>query len=143
MANKAALVWRGITGRPESHASKITIDGVLSAEALATFKTAAEAWSVCKIVQTSFNTFTAYEQYPSDGNVDRTAVCYFKDVSNGDMVQFTICDPVSMLGENAFTEQLTVGERVTYVGMMAVKAALEAATGKTLNPLYGVVTQKD
>lgn len=139
MATKGVIIWRGDLGNPESHYSKSQVPDVTDDTALGTLVTALDALTDCNDAKRSFisNTLLTDEEPDADANVDRKAVCYFRDPTTLKVHSVTLPAPKSTAVEN--TDQ---GERVTSTAMGTVVTAINAATGKSYTALYGVVVQK-
>jgi hypothetical protein len=139
MATKGVIIWRGDLGNPESHYSKSQIPDVTDDTALGVLVTALDALTDCNDAKRSFisNTLITDAEPGADANVDRKAVCYFRDPTTLKVHSITIPAPKSTAVEN--TDQ---GERVTSTAMGTIVTAINTATGKSYTALYGVVLQK-
>jgi hypothetical protein len=137
--NKGVVIFRGDSGTPKSNYAKTIIEGVTGDGALATLQGVIEGHTKANIAKRAFSTLTTVnDNEPGVGAlVDRKAVCYFKDLSNLHVITLTISAPA-----DASCEVIDDGERVTDAAMEDLRAALAAATGKTLTALYGNVIQK-
>lgn len=138
-ALKLVLIWRGDLGAPESHYSKSIVSDVTDDTAAGVLQTALAAYTDCNAAKRSFLTVTlGTDSEPgADANVDRKAICYFRDPTTLKVHSVTIPAPVSTA-----VEDTPEGERVTSTAMTAIVGALNTATGKSYTALYGVVIQK-
>jgi hypothetical protein len=139
MATKGVIIWRGDLGNPESHYSKSQIPDVTDDTALGVLVTALDALTDCNDAKRSFisNTLLTDSEPGASANVDRKAICYFRDPTTLKVHSITIPAPVSSAVED--TDQ---GERVTSTAMGTIVTAINTATGKSYTALYGVVIQK-
>jgi hypothetical protein len=139
MANIASLFYKGDAGMPESQKTKITVRNVTDGTVVAALQTALIALSDCNDAGYSFaeqNLIDAAKP-GADANVDEKLVCFLKDTTTGTILSVAIPAPKSTTYE--LTDQ---GQRATSATMTAVQGALETATGKTLEPLYGKIRTK-
>lgn len=145
MFNNYTVTFRGNVGRPETHTLKSSVSDVLDMNAGDVLSLVLSDMSTCAIQQSSFNQITLVAADPAlfVGNVDRRAVCHFREEATGEMIRVTIPDPVATYNSLPFTEFKDQGERVTAAGMNALAAALATATGKEIIALYGKVTQSE
>jgi hypothetical protein len=74
---------------------------------------------------------------PADRNMDRIATVFFREEVTGTVRRFSFPLPV-----DSIVEDRTSGERLTMTAVEDIVAFLATATGLTLFPLYGIVTQK-
>ncbi|MGB5749469.1 MAG: hypothetical protein WBM69_20995 [Desulfobacterales bacterium] len=139
MATKGVIIWRGDFGNPENNYSKSQISDVTDVAALDTLATVIGGHSDCNIAKKNFTSITlGTDAEPgADANVDRKAICTFRDATTLKIVTMTFPGPKS-----TSVEDRDEGERVTDAAMIALEAGLEAATGKTLSSLSGKVIQK-
>jgi hypothetical protein len=139
MATKGVVIFRGDNGSPPNNYVKTIIDQVTDDAALAILAPILGGHSDCNVAKRAFSTLTAIADAEpgADANVDRKAICYFKDTVTQHVISVTIPAP-----KDTSVEMTAEGERVTDAAMLAIEAALETATGRTLASLYGVVVQK-
>lgn len=139
MASKGVIIWRGDLGNPESHYSKSQVSEVIDAAALLALQTSLLAFVDCNAAKRSFvASYIGTDSAPAAGaNVDRKAVCYFRDPDTLKVHSVTLPAPKSTT-----VEDTVQGERVTPGSMTAIVAAINTATGKSYTPLYGKVIQK-
>ena len=135
---KGVAIWRGDLGNPETHYSKSMIAEVTDDAALATLVTALAALTDCNAAKRSFisNTSLTDSAPGASANVDRKAVCYFRDSTTLRVHSITLPAPKSSISEEGDNE------RVTAAAMTTIVTAINTATGKSYTPLYGVIIQK-
>jgi hypothetical protein len=138
MATKGVVIWRGDYGNPKSHYSKSMVSEVTDDAALATMATALAAYSDANYAKRSFLSLTiGTDAAPgASANVDKKAICYFRDPTTLKVHSITIPAPKSSI-----VEDTDDGDRVTSAGMTAIVSAINTATGKSYTKLYGVVIQ--
>jgi hypothetical protein len=74
---------------------------------------------------------------PADRNVDRIATVFYREGSAGTVRRFSFPLPVASI-----VEDRSSGERLTVAAVEEIVGFIATATGQTLYPLYGIVTQK-
>jgi hypothetical protein len=136
--NKGVVIWRGDLGNPETHYSKSMIADVTDDAALGVLVTALAALTDCNAAKRSYLALTSLtDSAPAaDANVDRKAVCYFRDPTTLRVHSITLPAPKASISENGDNE------RVTAAAMSTIVTAINTATGKSYTALYGVIIQK-
>lgn len=137
---KGIICYRGSVGGSSAlHLYRGEILGVTSDSALSALATGMAPKTLSLVRErtwyqtTSLNTDTP----PANRNVDRIATVFFREGGVGTVRRFSFPLPQPYIVEGRGS-----GERLTTTAVNSIVALLETATGLTLYPLYGIVTQK-
>lgn len=136
---KGRLTWKGDIGKPEGQYTTTTVIEVIDAAALATLATALTSHTNCNLAQRTFVDEAIIDDSMPGGNVnvDRYAKIVLRHAANGKIRSFILAGPLA--AEVVATPQ---GERLDPTALTAIATAVSTATGLTLNPVKGVVKQK-
>jgi hypothetical protein len=135
--SKTTYVFDGEIGNQ----AKAVLMGCVDLAASATLKTFLNSHSEGEINMTSFSNRVVTDNLPGAGsNTDKRGIAYFQDTDTGGTVRFTV--PAVIVTDTEEIPGRDGGIRLTDTFMGLLQEALEAATGKNLRKLYGVVIIK-
>ena len=141
MAQSAVLFFRGTMGFPPDNVTPSYIRKILgtSFPFLIGLGNHIDSRSTANFHSWSYTQLNSVDPDPPlvSSNVDRKAVIYFRDETEGKVRTFSFPDPIPSICEST-----PAGTRVLYSEVVVIVSDLATISGHTLTPLYGIVYQR-